>query len=59
MIPVLVDGTKIPPARDLPKGVRDLGYRQAADVSSKRDFHPHIDQLINVVDQAGAAWACV
>lgn len=51
LIPVLVDGTKIPPARDLPEGVRDLVYRQAADVSSGRDFHPHMDQLINVMDQ--------
>lgn len=51
VIPVLVDGTKIPPARDLPDGVRDLVYRQAADVSSGRDFHPHMDQLISVMDQ--------
>ena len=45
-IPALVDGTKIPPARDLPEGVRDLVYRQAADVSSGRlpPSHGSVDQ---------------
>ena len=59
VIPVLVDGTKIPPARDLPEGVRDLVYRQAADVSSGATppSHGSIDQRHGSV--AGAAWACV
>ena len=34
VIPVLVDGTKIPPARDLPEGVRDLVYPS----SRRREF---------------------
>ena len=51
LIPVLIDGAKLPPASGLPEGVRDLVFRQAADVDAGRDFHPHMDRLIGVMDQ--------
>ncbi|MGH6736942.1 MAG: DUF805 domain-containing protein [Methyloceanibacter sp.] len=51
VIPVLIDGTRVPPARDLPEGVRDIVFRQAADIDAGRDFHPHMDRLIGVMDQ--------
>ena len=51
VIPVLIDGTRLPPARDLPEGVRDIVFRQAADVDAGRDFHAHMDRLIGAMDQ--------
>jgi hypothetical protein len=51
VIPVLIDGTALPPPVELPEGLRDLAFRQAAPVDSGRDFHPHIDRLIKAMDQ--------
>ncbi|HAN64343.1 MAG TPA: hypothetical protein DCQ79_10880, partial [Rhizobiales bacterium] len=51
VIPVLIDGTALPPPFELPEGLRDLAFRQAAPVDSGRDFHPHIDRLIKAMDQ--------
>lgn len=51
VIPVLVNGAIIPSASDLPPSLRDLCYRNAADVESGRDFHHHVDRLIKSIDQ--------
>ncbi len=51
VIPVLIDGTRLPPASNLPDGLRDIVFRQAADVDAGRDFHPHMDRLLAVMDQ--------
>jgi hypothetical protein len=51
VIPVLIDGTALPPPVQLPEGLRDLAFRQAAPVDSGRDFHPHMDRLIKAMDQ--------
>lgn len=51
VIPVLIDGAPLPSARELPLSIRDLAFRQAAPLDSGRDFHPHMDRLIKVMDQ--------
>lgn len=50
VIPVLIDGTPLPPPAELPEGLRNLAFRQAAPVDSGRDFHPHMDRLIKAMD---------
>jgi uncharacterized membrane protein YhaH (DUF805 family) len=51
VIPVLIDGIALPSPAELPQGLRDLAFRQAAPVDSGRDFHPHMDRLIKAMDQ--------
>ena len=51
VIPVLIDGTTLPAPADLPEGLRNLAFRQAAPVDSARDFHPHMDRLIKAMDK--------
>jgi uncharacterized membrane protein YhaH (DUF805 family) len=51
VIPVLIDGTTLPAPTDLPEGLRNLAFRQAAPVDSARDFHPHMDRLIKSMDK--------
>ena len=51
VIPVLIDGTTLPAPADLPEGLRNLAFRQAAPVDSARDFHPHMDRLIKAMDR--------
>ena len=43
VIPVLIDGARMPKVTELPKSMREFTFRQAADVDSGRDFHAHID----------------
>ena len=51
VIPVLIDGAALPAPADLPEGLRNLAFRQAAPVDSARDFHPHMDRLIKAMDK--------
>jgi hypothetical protein len=51
IIPVLVDGASMPPAERLPKGLRAFADRNAAEVDGGRDFHPHMDRLIQAIDR--------
>lgn len=51
VIPVLIDGVSLPPPAELPEGLRNLAFRQAAPVDSGRDFHPHMDRLIKAMDK--------
>ena len=46
IVPVLVDGATMPTPDGLPASIRDLVFRNASQVDSGRDFHPHIDRLI-------------
>jgi hypothetical protein len=52
VIPVLIDGAALPAPADLPEGLRNLAFRQAAPVDSALDFHPHMDRLIKADGQA-------
>jgi TIR domain len=51
IIPVLVDGAKMPNSADLPAELGNFTYLNAAEFSSGRDFHTHVDRLIGAIDQ--------
>jgi hypothetical protein len=41
----------MPTAGDLPESLVELSFRQAIEIDSGRDFHPHTDRLIRSMDQ--------
>jgi hypothetical protein len=51
MIPVLVDGAKMPDAAALPASFGKFAFLNAAEVATGRDFHPHLDRLIAAIDK--------
>lgn len=51
VVPVLVDGTTMPGLSELPESLSELSYRNAAEVDTGRDFHPHMDRLIRSMDK--------
>jgi len=51
VLPVLLDGTSMPDAADLPEGIRDFAYRNAIEIESGRDFNVHIERLIRAMEQ--------
>jgi hypothetical protein len=51
VIPVLIDRTPMPSAADLPEGMRDLVFRQAAIIDTQIDFNAHIERLIREIDR--------
>jgi hypothetical protein len=51
VLPVLLDGTSMPDAADLPEGIRDFAYRNAIEVESGRDFNIHVERLIRAMEQ--------
>jgi hypothetical protein len=51
VIPVLVEGARMPSPQQLPRGLRAFSDRNAADVDGGRDFHPHMDRLIAAIDR--------
>jgi hypothetical protein len=55
VIPVLVNGARMPKPSELPDSLKDLAYRNAADVDAGRDFHQHMDRLIRSMDRILAA----
>lgn len=50
VIPVRLNGAKMPGAVDLPEDIRELAYRNAVDVRSGRDFKRDIDDLIAALE---------
>ena len=55
IIPVLVDGAKMPDAAALPQSFGDFAFLNAADVATGRDFDGQIGRLIQAIDGASAA----
>ena len=51
VVPILVNGARMPKPTDLPDSLKDLSYRNAAEVDAGRDFHQHMDRLIRSLDQ--------
>ena len=51
VIPVLVAGANMPDPEELPDGLKDFAYRNAADVDAGRDFNQHMERLIRSMDQ--------
>jgi formylglycine-generating enzyme required for sulfatase activity len=50
VVPVLVGGGVMPREEDLPNGLKELAYRNAAEVRSGRDFHDHLERLIRGIE---------
>ena len=51
IIPVLVDGARMPGESDLPDDLREFAFRNAAEVASGRDFDVQTERLIRSVDR--------
>lgn len=51
VIPVLVGGAAMPKPSELPDGLKDFSYRNAAEVDAGRDFHPHVERLIRSMER--------
>ena len=51
VIPVLVSGATIPPAKRLPLSIQDLSYRNGIAVRADSDFHRDMDRLIESLTQ--------
>jgi hypothetical protein len=51
VIPLLIDNAVMPQPIELPDGLKNLSFRNAAMVESGRDFHLHMDRLIRSMDR--------
>jgi hypothetical protein len=51
VIPILVSGAKMPKPAELPDSLKDLSFRNAAEVDAGRDFHQHMDRLIRSMER--------
>jgi tetratricopeptide (TPR) repeat protein len=52
VIPILVGRAAMPDVQQLPDGpLRELAYRNAAEVRSGRDFRDHVDRLIRGIER--------
>ncbi len=51
IIPVLIDGAKMPESSELPTSFGNFAYLNAAEVESGRDFHAHMERLTAAIDR--------
>jgi hypothetical protein len=51
LVPVLVNGARMPKPEELPDSLKDFSFRNAAEIDSGRDFRQHMDRLIRSIDQ--------
>jgi hypothetical protein len=51
VIPVLVDGAGMPKAAVLPDSLKKFAFLNAAPVDVGRDFRPHVDRLVQSIDE--------
>jgi hypothetical protein len=51
IMPVLIDGAKMPDADVMPKSFEDFAYLNAPEVSSGRDFRRDMGRLIEAIDE--------
>jgi hypothetical protein len=47
VVPVLVEEAKMPGANELPESIRDLAFRNAAEIGRGREQKPQIDRLVS------------
>jgi TIR domain len=59
IIPVLVEGAKMPTSSQLPPEFGNFAFLNAAEVATGRDFRAHMDRLIGAIDRAVAGDANV
>jgi hypothetical protein len=50
LVPVLVDGAKMPSETEVPKSLNDFAFLNAAEVATGRNFHTDMDRLIGAID---------
>lgn len=50
MVPVLVNGARMPKPEELPDSLKAFSFRNAAEVDSGRDFRQHMERLIRSID---------
>jgi formylglycine-generating enzyme required for sulfatase activity len=50
VIPILIDRTRMPIEGDLPPSLAELTFRNAIEVDQGRDFHPHVDRLVQGIE---------
>ena len=50
VIPVLVGGSSVPKAEELPESLRDLAFRRGLPVRSDPDFHRDVERLIRGIE---------
>jgi formylglycine-generating enzyme required for sulfatase activity len=51
VVPILIDRTRMPGEADLPPSLAPLAYRNAIDLDQGRDFHHHVNRLINGIER--------
>lgn len=51
VVPLLVGGSEMPEAGDLPESIRGFAYRNAVEIDSGRDFDHHMDGLVRAIDR--------
>jgi hypothetical protein len=51
VVPVLVGGASMPSPTELPDSLKDLAFRNAAQIDAGRDFHQHMERLIRSMDR--------
>jgi len=51
ILPVLIDGAKMPESKELPSTFGDFAYLNALEISSGRDFRTHMERLIVAIDR--------
>ena len=54
IIPVLVEGAKMPDSTDLPTGFGNFAYLNAVEVATGREFRNQMDRLIAAIERAVA-----
>jgi hypothetical protein len=50
ILPVLVDGAKMPDSAELPPEFGNFAYLNATEVATGRDFRNHVERLIGAID---------
>jgi hypothetical protein len=50
IIPVLIDGTKMPRTSDLPRSLEEFAFLNAVELESGRDFDVHMERLIRATE---------
>jgi formylglycine-generating enzyme required for sulfatase activity len=53
IIPVLIDGVRMPSENELPSSIADLAYLNAIEIDPGRDFHLHMDRLVRGIERLG------
>jgi hypothetical protein len=51
IIPVLAGPARMPQPAQLPNGLKDFAFLNAAPVDTGRDFHQHMERLVRSIDQ--------